>query len=181
MRKVSTLSRYSPLQITLHWLMAIAMIVAFIIGEQIEDAPRGAERALVQGWHIAFGLTVAILLLLRLIALRQGRPALPATMSRLERGLATLSHVALYGTMLLLPVLGVASLLTGRRPTPVLGLFEIPAPWPDSAIHRATENAHGVVAKVFLFLVIAHVLATLWHAVVKRDGVAGRMLPFLSR
>jgi|ADGO01.1.fsa_nt_gi Prokaryotic cytochrome b561. len=43
------------------------------------------------------------------------------------------------------------------------------------------EEIHETVAMIFLFTLVLHVFAVLWHAVIRRDGLAARMIPFLSR
>jgi cytochrome b561 len=172
---------YSRASIALHWAMAALLGAAWILGDLLEELGRGPARTTAQGWHVLLGLGAAALLMARIAArLRHGGPS-PEAGPGWERSLARAAHGLLYALMTLLPALGLGILLTGRRPFPVLGLFEIPAAWPAPGLHAALEGAHAAAAKLALGLVALHLAATAWHALVRRDGVAARMLPFLGR
>jgi len=167
--------RYSATSMALHWAMAGLMAGAFILGEVMEDMPRGPEKLSVMGWHILAGLIIAALVLPRLLA-RRSAPPLPATMPGWERRLAAAGHVVLYGVMILLPVAGLLAVVSGGRAFPVLGLFSIPNFMPSEGLHDRMEAVHGAAAKLFLIMVALHVAATVGH-LVRRDGIAKRMLP----
>lgn len=167
--------RYSMASILIHWSMAAAIAGAWLIGQVIEEFPR-AERTLPQGAHALIGLTVLALVLPRLLArLIGGTPA--ATGPEWERRLASAAHVLLYALMVAVPLTGLAIALTGRAPLPVLGLFEIPALMPARGLHGTLEGVHEVMSNLMLGAVALHVAATLWHALIRRDGVARHMLP----
>lgn len=170
-------TRYSLPLILLHWLTVPAMLCAFILGEVMEDLPRGPEKISVMGWHILAGLTVAALLLPRLVIRWRGVPSMQGQATFWEAGLARAAHLVLYAAMLLLPLTGLLSILAGSRAMPVLGLFELPSLFPLPWLHEAMEEVHEAIAKVFLFTLVLHLAATLWHALVRRDGVLRRMLP----
>ena len=173
--------RYSPANMALHWAMAGVMIAGFVLGEIMEDMPRGPEKLTVMGWHVLAGLTIAALVIPRILARLRGTPALPPAMPLWERRLATAGHLVLYAVMLALPFTGLIAIITGGRAFPVLGLFEIPALGPVPGIHGGMETVHGILSKLFLGTLVLHVLATLWHALVRRDGIAGRMMPVRTR
>ncbi len=170
-------TRYSLPLILLHWLAVPAMLAAFIIGEVMEDLPRGPEKISVMGWHILAGLTVAALLMPRIAIRLRGVPPMHGEAAFWEAGLARAAHLVMYAVMLLLPLTGLLSILAGTRTVPVLGLFELPALFPLSWLHEAMEEVHEAVARVFLVTLVMHVAATLWHVLVRRDGVLRRMLP----
>lgn len=170
-------TRYPIALILLHWLIFPLMLGAFILGEVMEDLPRGDIRISVMGWHILAGLAMAALLLPRIALRLRGVPPLPVATPALEVWLSRLAHLGLYATMLALPVTGLASILAGKRTVSVLGLFDLPnlasLPW----LHEAAEEVHEGAAKLFLLLLALHVAAALWHALVRRDGVFRRILP----
>lgn len=170
-------NRYPLPLILLHWLIFPLMLGAFILGEVMEDLPRGDIRMSVMGWHILAGLTMAALLLPRIVVRLGGVPPLPAQTSVPELWLARLAHLGLYAAMLVLPVSGLTSILAGKRTVSVLGLFDLPSlaslPW----LHEAMEQIHEGAAKLFLLLLALHVAAALWHALIRRDDVFRRILP----
>jgi len=170
-------TRYSPVQILLHWTMAVVMIAAYLIGSQFEDMPRGPDKLSLMGWHVLVGLTLLILLVPRVFLRHQGVPALPADMPVWQQRLAHAVHVGLYAVMVLLPLAGLLALLAGRQPMPVPLIGNIPVLIPSPFIHETAEGVHGLLGNVWLGLVILHVAATVWHAF-KKDGLATRMVPF---
>lgn len=178
LNRSAPMSRYPRALAILHWLMVPLMIAGFILGEVMEELPRGAARQAALGWHILLGLLVLALVLPRLLARRAGVPEpLPGTSPAASLA-ARVAHGALYATMILLPILGVLSIVTGSRTVPVLDLFGMPSLWPLRWLHEAAEELHGGIAKLFLGTLVLHVLAVLWHGFVRRDETLKRMMPF---
>jgi cytochrome b561 len=168
--------RYSIPSILLHWTMAAAIGAAWVIGLLLEELPRGGLLGLAQGVHVLLGLGVAALLLPRLLArFLGGAPDHlgPAWSVRL----AAAAHLLLYVLMLAVPLTGLAIAMSGRAPLPVLGLFEIPPLLAGLGLRRALEGLHEMLANLLVATIGLHVAATLWHAVVRRDGVMRHMSP----
>ncbi|PWS37981.1 cytochrome b [Falsiroseomonas bella] len=167
--------RYAMSSILLHWTMALAIGGAWLIGQLLEEFPR-AERAGPQAAHVLLGLGVAALLLPRLLArLLGGAPATAGP--EWERRLAAAAHGLLYLLMLAVPLSGLAIAVTGRAPLQVFGLFSVPNLMPDRSLHGVFEEVHEVLSNLMLGAVALHVAATLWHALVRRDGVLRHMMP----
>jgi len=170
-------NRYSLLQQSLHWIMAALMIAGFILGEVMSDMPRGDAKTAAIGWHVLIGLSMAVLLVPRFFARLGGVPA-PLPGPAWQEKLAKLAHHALYAVMLVLPVTGLVSIFAASRPRQVLGLFEVPSLFPNGALHEGMEGVHEATAKIFLLLLVVHVLAVVWHSLVRRDSTLARMLPW---
>jgi cytochrome b561 len=169
--------RYSRLSIALHWTMAVAIGAAWLIGQFLEDLPRGPDKTFALGGHALIGLAVAALLLPRLLARIVGPVPVDAAAPAWEKRLAGAAHLLLYLLMLAVPLTGLAIAMSGRAALPVLGLFEIPPLLAGLGLRKLLEGAHEVMANLLLGAIALHVAATLWHALVRHDGVAARMLP----
>jgi cytochrome b561 len=120
----------------LHWLTAIAVLVAFILG------PEGFGRMLRQGvdpathldivWHETLGITVLVLTLLRLLWVA-ARPKAPQfDMAPWMRIASQLAHVALWALMLALPASAMLALGGEDHPLTLLGGLRI-ACWATSS------------------------------------------------
>jgi cytochrome b561 len=95
---------------------------------------------------------------------------------------AKLSQLALYGLMIVMPLLGLGMLWAAAYPVVVYGGIQIPALLPQSdSVHTLLWSAHVYLAFAFFALVLLHVAAGLFHALVRRDGVFATMAPLPLR
>jgi len=134
---------------------------------------------LVNAWHLAIGPTVLLLMLLRLLwRLTHRTPAPPSDLPRSLRLLSRATHWLFYAALIVLPVLGwIAASGYGARVT-LLRLVPLPALIaPDKSLAESVGSIHGALAWALLAVIALHVSGALYHALVKRDGVVGRMLP----
>jgi cytochrome b561 len=174
--------RYSLPSIVLHWTMALAILLAWAGMQLAEMLPRGPGKAFLVGTHALFGLGVLALLLPRILARLLGpAPGAAEGTPEWEARLALAAHLLLYALMVALPLSGIATALTGRAPFDVLGLLTIPNAFAGTGLRRTVKEAHELLANGMLAAVALHVAATLWHAFVRRDDVAARMMPRLGR
>lgn len=181
--------RYDPLSRALHWLTAIAVTIAFILG------PGGFGRMMRSGvdpatrldivWHESLGLLVLALTLVRLVwvALRPGKPhfEMAAWMLRLSG----LVHGALWALMFALPITALLALGSEHHPLTLLGGVRVEAlPWiAGSRLGEAADwgDVHGLLGDVLMWLAGLHALAALYHHFLRRDGVLAAMLPWQAR
>ena len=168
---------YSPLTISLHWIIAALFVVAFVLGQVLEEMPRGAEKLSVLGWHLLAGSAILALFLPRLLARRANRPRHEDT-PEWEKRAARLVHFALYALMIALPVSGFLAAASMPVAIPLPGGAEIGPLFSSPMLHEAGEEIHETLVGLLVFGVAIHVGGTLWHKFIRRDGVAGRMLPF---
>ena len=114
-----------------------------------------------------------MLALIRLaVRLRYGAPALPADLPEPLKLAAYLSHYALYALMIGMPLLGWAMLSAAAFPVVVFGGLRLPAILPQSdSLHTWLWGAHFYLAFAFFALVLLHIAAALFHALIRRDGV----------
>jgi cytochrome b561 len=182
-------ARYNTVAMLLHWLMAFTIIGLIIVGFVMGDLPRGDPlKFQLYQLHKSTGLTILALAVIRILwRLAHRPPALPASMQPWERFAASATHLAFYVLMLAVPLTGwaIASTSSSGVPTMWFGLFEVPAlpGLPDGdnieEIHEAAEDAHDLLAKLTIALLLLHVGAALKHHFWNRDGVLKRMLPFV--
>jgi cytochrome b561 len=71
-----------------------------------------------------------------------------------------------------MPLLGWAMLSAGAYPVVLYAGWHLPAILPQSdGLHTLLWNAHFYLAFAFFALILLHVAAALFHALVRRDGV----------
>jgi cytochrome b561 len=88
------------------------------------------------------------------------------------------SHYALYGLMIVMPLLGWAMLSAAAYPVVLYGGIQLPSLLPQSdSLHTPLWNIHYYLAFAFFALVLMHIAAALFHALVRHDGVFQTMAP----
>ena len=167
-------TRYSLPSILLHWTMALAMLLAWSGGQLAEALGHGPGRTLMLGGHALFGLAVLAMLLPRILARVLGghpRPEGPAW----ARRLAAAAHLLLYALMVAVPLTGLFIALSGRVPFDLAGLATLPNSLAGAGWRGMVKETHEVLTNLLFGAVVLHLLAIVWHALVRGDSLATRM------
>lgn len=173
---------FDPVAKTLHWLIAIMVILVLIFGMLMEDLPNPEKAEAIMG-HSGIGLLVLILGLVRVYWRRTHEPpALPGGMKPWEAKLSKINTSLLYILIIYQPTMGLLHAATyvdfDVRP---FGLFNASALLPSSeAITRIFHIAHSLGSKLLLLVVLLHIIAAFKHLIVDRDRVFQRMFPFMK-
>lgn len=177
-----TSNRYSSVSLALHWAVA-ALVIGQIVLIMAADQ-EGPNRALWIATHKANGISILLLTLIRIgWRLKEPLAPLPATTPRWQRLGARTTHILFYVVLLIMPVTGWLASSAAGRDFLYYGLFN----WPLLPIGGGRETAglmmeiHRAVVKSLYILIALHLAGALKHHFINRDGVLGRMLPFLRR
>src|SRR3984893_16386833 len=164
--------RFTPLQRLLHWLMAVCILAMLFIGVGMVSTVTPKFLPLV-AIHKSLGIAILVLALIRLaVRLRYGAPALPADLREPIKLAAYLSHYAFYALMIGMPLIGWAMLSAAAYPVVLYGGVHLPPILPQSdRLHAVLWDAHFYLAFVFFALILMHVAAALFHALIRQDGV----------
>ncbi len=173
--------RFTPLQRVLHWSMAACILAMLFIGVGMVSTISQRYLTLVS-IHKPLGIAILLLVLVRIaVRLRLGAPPLPADLPQPMKLAARLSHYAFYALMLAMPLIGWGMLSAAAYPVQVLG-YTLPPILPQSdALHSLLWNAHRTLAFAFFALILLHLGAALFHALIRRDGVFEAMAPVPDR
>jgi cytochrome b561 len=167
--------RYTTAAIWLHWTIATLLLLQIALGwimnEVLPDHTPNQE--LAQNIHISLGLTILILVAVRIIVrLTHAPPHLPAGTPGWERFLSNTVHFVFYVLMLVIPLTGWALVSLGNQPISFWGL-----PWPHlpgvhavmgnpvpKPSHQALKHIHVYVMIWIFFLNLSlHVAGALKH------------------
>lgn len=170
-------TQFTPLQRAFHWVMAICILAMLFIGIGMVSTVTPAYLTLVS-IHKPLGIAILVLAVFRLVVRwRSGTPPLPRDMPEPMQLAAKLSHLAFYALMFAMPLLGWAMLSAADYPVIVAGI-RLPAILPPNAgLHSLLWEAHKLLALCFFALILVHIAAALFHALVRRDGVYEAMAP----
>ncbi len=157
-----------------HWATAALILVLFPVGLYGNSLPVGPTRLMLGRIHLALGVTILIMTLVRLVWRSTHRPpALPESYPAPSRFAAHAAHWLLYGLLIGLPVLGLTTtFITGVLPM-LLGFpLTEPLNLPAGAI---PSKMHLIGVWTLLGLLVAHIGAALMHQFVWKDGILRRM------
>jgi cytochrome b561 len=171
--------RYGAVAMSLHWLLALALIGLFGFGLYMTSLPFSPWRLKLFNWHKWAGICILALSLLRLLWRCTHRPPAPPPMPAWQRWAAHATHGLMYVLFLAIPLLGWAYSSAAGFPIVVFGVLPLPDFVPvDKGLAEALKPWHGWLAYTLAALVLLHVAAALKHQLVDKDGLLQRMLPF---
>jgi len=176
----TAITRYSPVAIALHWLMAVLIIATFLLGLTMVDMPGVTPTKLRYfNYHKWLGITVLALAMLRgLWRLSHPAPSLPLSTPAWQKTVADLTHYALYFLIFAVPLSGYFYSLAAGFKVVYLGIIPLPVLIePNPEWKPLLKNLHYLLNITLGTLVSLHVLAALKHHFIDRDDILRRMLP----
>jgi len=189
MSSLRPLTRYDAVAMSLHWVIALLILLDFALAMSFSRFDPGDALYLPAAYelHMSLGGCVLVLSVARVIwRLTHPRPPLPDMLLPL-RWLARASHFLLYVFMVVAPVSGWLVLSLRHKATSVFGLFRWAWPSLPAIAHMARPERvfwhdhllplHVQMSYVGMCLVALHVTAALYHHFGRRDDVLVRMLP----
>jgi len=161
-------------------MMLVLLVAVYACIELRELFPKGSDpREALKFWHYMLGLSVLVLVWLRLAVHMIGQlPRIEPEPASWQKLLAKLMHVALYALMIGMPLAGWLILSAEGEPAPFFGLV-LPALVGESEdLAEVAEEIHETAGVVGYWLIGLHAAAALFHHYVVRDDTLRRMLPF---
>lgn len=171
---------YTKTAMLLHWLIALLIVGSFALGVTMTDIPGITPTKLKYfSWHKWLGVTILGLVCLRLLwRLTHTAPPYPASMAVWQQKGASGLHGLLYLLMFANPISGYLYSLAAGVPVVYLGLIPLPVLIaPDQELKELLKTVHYALNMTLLAAVSLHVLATLKHHFIDRDGIFKRILP----
>lgn len=172
-------ARYPKALIALHWLTLLLIAVVYACMEFRGFFPRGSEpRELMKAVHFSGGLTLLLFVIVRItLRLRGPIPPVSPPLPALQKLAASAGHLALYGFMLGMPLVG-WMILSAEGAS--ISLWGIPVPalvGKNADLAHTLEEFHEIGATVGYALIGLHALVALIHHYGRRDDTLRRMLP----
>lgn len=172
--------RYTKTAMLIHWLTALLIVAAFVLGLIMTGIPGFTPSKLKYfSWHKWLGVTVLALACIRVLWRKFNTPPPhPASMVVWQKKAADGMHLVLYLLIFGVPISGYLYTLAAGVPVVYLGLFQLPVFMePNAELKPILKTVHYVLTMTMAAAVAAHVLAALKHHFIERDGVLKRMLP----
>ncbi|RZJ06796.1 MAG: cytochrome b [Rubrivivax sp.] len=173
---MTTATRYNPIAIALHWLMALAIIGSFSVGFYMADLPFSLQRLKLYNWHKWAGVTILALAAVRLLWRLTHRPPPDLPMPAWQARTAHVTHNLLYVMFFAVPLLGWAYSSAAGFPIVWFGVLPLPDFVPkDKELADTLKLLHKLAAYGLAVLVAGHLGGALKHHFIDRDGLLARM------
>ncbi|WP_371153662.1 cytochrome b/b6 domain-containing protein [Jannaschia sp. 2305UL9-9] len=179
----NTTSAYGWVERGFHWAIALLIPTAIALGVIAHDMAFDTDAALARkamlfSLHKTVGVTIFFVALARILwAASQPRPAALHPERRAETALASLVHWLLYGSLVLVPLLGWAHHATSEGFAPILWPFGQSLPFlpKDADLSATLATLHMVFERVMVAALLLHIVGTIKHSWVDRDSTFQRM------
>lgn len=170
------MKKYHPFLVTLHWLLAILLVASLFMGSNVLSEIKNSdpEKLFSLRMHMSIGMCILVLTLIRLgVRLKSQKPPHADIGNALLNKLGVLAHYILYLLVILMAVSGMAISIMAGLPDIVFGGSG--AALPATFDEFPPRLVHGIIAKLLMITIIAHVLAALYHQFVRKDSLFSRM------
>ena len=168
-------TRYHPLLVALHWITAALVVSALTLGALVMVRISNTDPMKLEALrsHMTGGALILVLVLVRLLVRTQtAHPAAATTGSLALDRVAWVSHRLLYVLVLAQASSGIIlALETGLSDVVLLHRGALPA---DFWVYPM-RGVHYVISRVLMALIALHVSGALYHLLIRRDGLLGRM------
>jgi cytochrome b561 len=168
-------TRYHPLLVALHWLLAFLIIAALALGALVMARIPNSDPMKLEALrsHMIGGALIFLLMVLRLgVRIRTDRPRDASTGSAALDRLAWWSHRLLYAAVLAMALSGMIMALQTRLPWI---LFGHEGNLPPSFWVFPIRTVHYLLSRILIALIALHIAGAFYHIVVRRDHLLRRM------
>jgi cytochrome b561 len=168
-------SRYHPLLVALHWLLAILIIAALALGALVMAKLPNTDPMKLEALRshmFGGGLILALMLVRLFVRRRTTHPSAATTGSSLLDKVAWASHRLFYGLIIAMVASGVTMALQAR-------LFEIVygghGTLPPDLWVYPIRSVHYLISRLLMALIALHIAGAFYHTLVLKDGLLRRM------
>jgi cytochrome b561 len=168
-------SRYHPLLVAMHWLLAVLLIAALALGALVmAKLPNSDPMKLeaLRSHMFGGGLILALMLVRLFVRTRTTHPPAAPTGSSLLDKIAWASHRLFYVLIIAMVASGVTmALQAGLFETVYGGRGTLP---PDLWVYPI-RSLHYLISRLLMALIALHITGALYHTFVLKDGLLRRM------
>jgi cytochrome b561 len=161
-----------------HWLIVALLLVQYSIGWLMPDIHGGMKPGAAMILHISVGMTILVLIVLRL-AWRLAHPVAPeSSLLPWQRLSSEAAHWLLYALVLATTITG--WLFASFRGWSISFFYLAPMPMlasENSAAVKTVDGLHQAMEWTLLVVIGIHVAVALAHVFIYRDRIMQRMLP----
>ena len=169
--------KYTRTAITLHWVLFLGLTGAFLVGTYMEGLATSPWKIKVFTWHKWAGITLFILILIRLSwRITHKPPAYPDTMTVFLKKIAKATHLIMYLLMILIPITGWLHSSAAGISVVYFNVVPLPDLIPKNREwSKLLGNVHSFLNWTLFWLVALHIAAVVKHELFDKDHLLSRM------
>ncbi len=173
------MTKFTRLQIQLHWLTLVLIAVTYAAMELRGWFPKDSTAYLfMRETHYNAGIVVWLLMFLRLgLRHRYPDPHIVPSSPRWQMKAGRVMHIVMYITFLALPLLGIARMAFNGKSWIFLGITVSPFVTPNPVVKSVLKSIHETLGNAGYFFIAFHAAAALFHHYVQKDNTLLRMIP----
>ena len=170
--------KYHPLTQIIHWLTALFVIIAFVLGPEDVDELDNPSLDLGLQTHETLGLVVFGLTVFRIIWTLFSHRPIAVPMPASLRVISKVLQGSLYLLLIAVPLTAILGTWLEGDALSLLNHVTFPTPFSTSEnIGEFLLELHPVLADTLLILAGVHAAAALFHHFILKDLVLATMLP----
>ena len=175
MKLMNTLTEYGSISKIFHWLSAAVLVFQIPLGFYLVDMDFGEKRLTIESIHVALGLGILYLTILRLIYKSfNATPALQNSIFPGQKIIAKLNHFFLYISVLVITISGaLKKLYNGEE----LDMFFFNLEIKDNfELAEIFYEIHIIGNYILLALISLHISAVIIHKLLFKENLLKRIL-----
>jgi len=168
-------SRYHPVLVALHWILALLIIAALALGALVMVNIPNSDPMKLEALrsHMAGGVVILLLMLVRLLVrARTKHPAPASTGNAMLDWLGWASHRMFYVAVLGMVGSGIFMALQTGLPDILFGRGGV---LPVDFWVFPVRTVHYLFSRLLVALIALHVAGALYHTLILKDGLLRRM------
>jgi cytochrome b561 len=172
---MARVSRYHPVLVVLHWLLALLIIAALTLGAMVMVKIPNTDPMKIEALrsHMSGGILILVLMLVRLfVRTRTAHPQAATTGNRSLDRLAWLSHRLFY--VAVLGMAGSGLFMAFQTDLPAV-VFTGHGTLPKDFWAYPVRAVHYAFSRLLMALIALHAVGALYHTFVLKDGLLRRM------
>src|SRR5262249_15667890 len=168
-------SRYHPVLVVLHLLLALFIIAALALGALVMAKLPNSDPMKLEALrsHMAGGVLILALMLVRLfLRMRTAPPPTASTGNSLLDTVAWAAHRLFYGLVIVMAASGMTMALQAGLLDVVYGGH---GPLPPDLWIYPIRAVHYLASRLLMGLIALHITGAFYHALILKDGLLRRM------
>lgn len=160
----------------LHWLIAILIFLAIVMGKMAEEMGMSSAKISMFVFHKSVGITVLVLVILRLLW-KLTNPKVEDGLTEKQAKAASHGHWLIYVFMIVVPLSGWMLTSAANYPFAWMNLVSVPLLPVGEALKEPAEAIHGLGFYALAILIVGHVAMIAIHKRTHNLNVLPRILP----